>query len=88
MQKNKNARKRKEMIGSVISDRMDKTVVVRVGGVTVHPVFKKTIKRFSKFKAHDEKNSAKIGDLVRIIESRPISKTKCWRVVEVVEKAK
>ncbi|OGW75171.1 MAG: 30S ribosomal protein S17, partial [Omnitrophica bacterium RBG_13_46_9] len=66
----------KEMVGRVLSDKMHKTIVVNVGRLTAHPVFKKTVKRFNKFKAHDEKNAAKIGDLVRIRQSPPISKDK------------
>lgn len=77
----------KEMIGTVVSDKPDKTVIVKVGHLTVHPVFKKTLKRYNKFKAHDEKNKAKTGDTVKIRESRPISKNKCWRLIEVVKKA-
>ncbi|MBL7156883.1 MAG: 30S ribosomal protein S17 [Candidatus Omnitrophica bacterium] len=88
MPKNKNIRKRKEMIGTVVSDKMDKTIIVSVSRTTVHPVFRKIMKRFSKFTAHDEKNSAKKGDMVKIRESRPLSKNKRWGLVEIIEKAK
>jgi len=75
------------MIGIVVSDKMDKTVVVKVSHLIVHPVFKKTIKKYNKFKAHDEKNSAKIGDTIKIREARPISKNKCWRLIKIIAKA-
>lgn len=88
MRKNKAKRVQKEMTGTVVSDRMNKTIVVKVGRLSVHPVFKKTIKRYGKFKVHDEKNTARIGDSVKIRETRPISKDKCWRLVEITEKAK
>ncbi len=70
--------------GEVISDRMDKTVVVAVKRLSQHPVYKKTIKKVTKFKAHNEENKARIGDKVSIIESRPLSKDKRWRVLEVI----
>ena len=79
--------KRKERIGVVVSDKMDKTISVRVDWVTHHPVYRKIMRRATKFKAHDEKNSAKIGDTVKIQETRPMSKTKRWRLVEIVKKA-
>ena len=79
---------RKEKVGTVTSDKMDKTVVVIVERKIKHPKYGKFIKRSSKFFAHDEKNEAHTGDLVRISETRPLSKNKCWRLVEVVEKAK
>ncbi len=79
---------RKSRIGVVVSDKMDKTAVVAVERLVQHPVYKKFIKRTSKFKAHDEKNECKIGDKVRIVETRPLSKTKRWRVVEILEKVK
>lgn len=71
--------------GEVISDRSDKTVLVAVKRLTQHPVYKKTVKKISKFKAHDEENRAKVGDKVTIIESRPLSKYKRWRVIKVLE---
>jgi small subunit ribosomal protein S17 len=79
---------RKERIGTVVSDKMDKTVVVRVERQFAHAIYKKIIKRTERFKAHDEKNDAHVGDTVRIEETRPISKEKRWRVVEVLERAK
>ena len=79
-------RVQKEMIGTVISARPDKTIVVKVGYLAVHPIFKKTVKRYNKFKAHDEKNEARTGDAVKIRETRPISKDKCWRLIEIVKK--
>ncbi|MEY4387178.1 MAG: ribosomal protein [Verrucomicrobiota bacterium] len=78
---------RKERVGEVISNKMSKTVVVRVMRRHPHPQFKKVITSFSKFYAHDEKQEAKIGDRVRIVETRPLSKLKRWRLVEVVERA-
>lgn len=78
---------RKERTGVVVSDKMNKTISVRVDWVTHHPVYKKIMRRASKFKAHDENNSAKIGDTVRIQETRPTSKTKRWRLVEIIKKA-
>jgi len=74
--------------GVVLSDKMDKTIVVRVDSVTRHPVYKKVMRRSRKIKAHDEKNTANTGDKVKIVECRPLSKDKRWRLVEVVEKAK
>ena len=74
--------------GIVTSDKMHKTVVVRVESRVEHPEFKKVIKRYKKFKAHDENNVCKIGDKVLIVESRPISKDKCWRVQQILEKGK
>jgi small subunit ribosomal protein S17 len=76
---------RKVYTGEVVSDKMDKTVVVVVKRLAQHPVYKKTIRKASKFKAHDEENRAKIGDTVTIIESRPLSKDKRWKVIKVVE---
>jgi small subunit ribosomal protein S17 len=74
--------------GVVVSAAMDKTIVVRVDSVKSHPRYKKVIRRSSKFHAHDEQNQAKAGDLVRIVETRPLSKTKRWRLAEIVEAAK
>ena len=79
---------RKERVGRVISDRMEKTVVVQVATLKRHPLYKKTIQHRVKFKAHDEQNECKVGDLVRITETRPISKEKRWRVAEIIEKAR
>ena len=74
--------------GRVISDKMDKTVVVEVRDATKHRTYTKIVRRNKRLKAHDESNSAGLGDTVRIMETRPLSKTKRWRVVEIVEKAK
>lgn len=79
---------RKTRVGTVVSDKMDKTVVVAIMTSVKHPLYKKIIKRTVKFKAHDEKNECRTGDRVRIMETRPLSKDKRWRVVEIVEKAK
>jgi len=73
--------------GTVVSDKMDKTVVVRVERLTEHPRYKKVIRRAKKFKAHDETNQCHVGDLVEIVETRPLSKDKRWRVTEIVRKA-
>ena len=81
-------RLRKERIGLVVSDKMDKTIVVQVERKMKHPIYGKYVKKTSKFSAHDEKNDSNIGDLVRIMETRPLSKNKCWRVVEIIERAK
>ena len=79
---------RKTRVGTVVSDKMDKTIVVAIEDNVSHPLYKKIIKRTVKFKAHDEKNEAKAGDRVKIMETRPLSKDKRWRLVEIVEKAK
>lgn len=79
---------RKVRVGTVVSDRMDKTVVVAVERTIRHPLYKRTIKRTTKFMAHDEENQSKVGDKVRLMETRPLSKRKRWRVVEIVERAK
>ena len=78
---------RKTMIGTVVSDKMDKTVVVAVETSVAHKIYKKTVKRTLKVKAHDEENNCKVGDKVKIMETRPLSRDKRWRVVEIVEKA-
>ena len=80
-------KKSKEITGTVVSARMDKTIVVRAWRMALHPVFKKRVKKFNKFKAHDGKNSAKAGDTVRIRSIRPLSRDKRWRLVKVLEKA-
>jgi small subunit ribosomal protein S17 len=80
------ANPRKERVGEVVSNRMAKTIVVRVERRFRHPRFRKVITRYKKFYAHDEKNQAQVGDRVRIAETRPLSKTKCWRLVEIVER--
>ena len=78
---------RKTRMGQVVSDKMDKTVVVAVERLERHPLYKKTIRRTTKFKAHDENNECRIGDQVQIMETRPLSKDKRWRVVSVVKRA-
>ena len=78
---------RKVMVGTVTSDKMDKTVVVAVEDSVRHGVYGKTVKRTYKLKAHDEENACQIGDKVKVMETRPLSKDKRWRVVEIVEKA-
>ena len=80
--------RRQERRGVVVSDAMDKTIVVKVDTVKAHPRYKKVVRRSTKFHAHDEQNAAKTGDLVRIVETRPLSKTKNWRLAEVLEAAK
>ena len=79
---------RKTRTGVVVSDKMDKTVVVSISTKVRHPLYGKMVNRTRKFKAHDEENQCGIGDTVRIMETRPISKDKRWRVVEIIEKAK
>lgn len=79
---------RKERIGVVVSNKMDKSIVILVERKVKHPKYGKFVKKSSKFMAHDEKNEAGMGDIVRIMETRPLSKNKCWRLVEIVEKAK
>jgi len=80
-------RKRKTRLGRVVSNKMDKTVVVTVETRRHHPVYKKTVRRISRYKVHDEKNECQPGDTVRLEETRPLSKEKRWRVVEIVTKA-
>jgi small subunit ribosomal protein S17 len=79
---------KKEFTGIVKSDKMDKTIVVSVQTTTLHPLYKKYVVRIKKLKAHDEKNEAKAGDRVRVVECRPVSKKKCWKLVEILERAK
>ena len=79
---------RKTKVGKVISDKMDKTVVVAIEEIEQHKLYKKPVKRTVKFHTHDEKNDAHVGDKVSLMETRPLSKTKRWRVVEVIERAK
>jgi len=79
---------RKERIGKVVSNKMQKTITVAVDRKVKHPIYGKFVNRTTKFKAHDEQNTAGIGDTVRIMETRPMSKDKRWRLVEIVEKAK
>ncbi|MBI4682318.1 MAG: 30S ribosomal protein S17 [Nitrospirae bacterium] len=77
---------KKIFTGNVVSDKMDKTVVVAVTRISQHPVYKKTVKKIAKFKAHDENNSCKKGDKVSIVEARPISKDKRWKVLDIVKR--
>lgn len=79
---------RKTRIGLVVSDKMDKTVVVAIQRLVKHPLYGRIIKLTSKFKAHDEANECKVGDKVKVMETRPLSKDKRWRVVNIIEKAK
>jgi small subunit ribosomal protein S17 len=79
---------RKVRVGKVVSDKMDKTVVIAVAEHVAHPIYKKIIKRTYRLKAHDERNECGVGDTVKVMETRPLSKDKRWRVVEIVEKAK
>ena len=79
---------RKTRTGKVVSGKMDKTIVVAVGDHVKHPLYKKIVKRTYKLKAHDENNECKIGDTVKVMETRPLSKDKRWRLVEIMEKAK
>ena len=81
-------RKLKTRLGRVLSDRMDKTVVVAVERQVRHPLYKKTMRRRRRYKAHDEANACRVGDVVRIVETRPLSKEKRWRVVEIVSREK
>ena len=79
---------RKTRVGRVVSDKMDKTVVVAIVDNVKHPLYKKIVKRTVRLKAHDENNACKVGDRVEVMETRPLSKYKRWRVVEIIEKAK
>jgi small subunit ribosomal protein S17 len=79
---------RKERIGIVVSNKMEKSIVVAVKRKVKHPVYGKFINKTTKFYAHDEENTSHVGDVVRIMEIRPLSKTKCWRLVEIIERAK
>ena len=86
--KSRAKRGKKEFVGIVKSDKMMKTIVVAVETLKLHPLYKKYVKRVKKVKAHDEKNDAKIGDRVRVIECRPLSREKRWKLVEILERAK
>lgn len=79
---------RKIRVGKVVSDKMDKTIVVAIQYNVKHPLYKKIVKRTYKLKAHDENNSCKVGDRVKVMETRPLSREKRWRLVEILEKAK
>lgn len=78
---------KKDLIGTVVSDKMNKTIIVRTMHKSKHPSYSRVTKRYNKFKAHDENNSAKIGDIVEIVETRPISKEKNFRLVKIIKKA-
>lgn len=80
--------RRKERVGVVVSNKMDKSITVAVERKMKHPMYGKFMKKTSKFMAHDEKEECNIGDTVRIMETRPLSKNKCWRLVDIIEKAK
>lgn len=82
----RNERKVRE--GIVVSDKMDKTIVVAIETMVLHPIYKKRVKKTTKFKAHDENNVAQLGDKVRIMETRPLSRDKRWRLVDIIEKAR
>jgi len=79
---------KREFVGIVTSDKMEKTIVVSIVSKTLHPLYKKYVTRTKKVKAHDENNEAKMGDRVRVVECRPVSKEKCWKLAEIVERAK
>ena len=79
---------KKEFIGVVKSDKMDKTIVVAVESKTLHPLYKKYVTRIKRLKAHDKQNDAKIGDRVRVVECRPLSREKCWNLLEILERAR
>ncbi|MFQ5456377.1 MAG: 30S ribosomal protein S17 [Nitrospirota bacterium] len=76
---------KKTYIGEVVSNKMDKSIVVKVGRLTQHPVYRKVIKRFTRIMAHDEKNECQIGDSVKIVETRPLSKRKAFRVIDIIK---
>jgi small subunit ribosomal protein S17 len=88
MEENKVRNLRKEKVGVVVSDKMDKSIVVAVKRKVKHPIYGKFVNKTTKFHAHDESNTCNEGDTVRIMETRPLSKTKCWRLVEIIERAK
>lgn len=88
MEENKVRNLRKERVGIVVSNKMDKTIVVAEKRKVKHPIYGKFVNKTTKFYAHDEKNDCNIGDLVKIMETRPLSKNKCWRLVEIIERAK
>ena len=88
MEENQVRNLRKEKIGVVVSDKMEKSIVVAVKRKVKHPIYGKFVNKTTKFHAHDEDNTCNTGDTVRIMETRPLSKTKCWRLVEIIERAK
>ena len=79
---------KKVFVGQVVSDKMDKTIVVAINSRRLHPLYKKYVTHTKKVKAHDERNEAAIGDTVRVVESRPLSKDKCWRLTQIIERAR
>lgn len=79
---------RKQRVGTVVSDKMDKTIIVTISSKVIHPLYGKTVNHTTRLKAHDENNECGVGDKVRIMETRPLSKDKRWRLVEIIEKAK
>ncbi len=79
---------KKALTGTVVSSKMDKTIVVRLERVKLHPLYKKSVKLHKKIKAHDERNECSVGDIVRVVETRPLSKEKRYRLVEIIQKAK
>ena len=88
MENNKVRNLRKERVGFVVSNKMNKSIVVAEKRKVKHPMYGKFVNKTTKFHAHDEKNECNIGDLVKIMETRPLSKSKCWRLVEIIERAK
>jgi small subunit ribosomal protein S17 len=88
MEENQVRNLRKEKVGVVVSDKMDKSIIVAVKRKVKHPIYGKFVNKTTKFHAHDEDNNCNAGDTVRIMETRPLSKTKCWRLVEIIERAK
>jgi small subunit ribosomal protein S17 len=88
MEENQVRNLRKEKVGVVVSDKMEKSIIVAVKRKVKHPIYGKFVNKTTKFHAHDENNTCNVGDTVRIMETRPLSKTKCWRLVEIIERAK
>jgi len=88
MEENQMRNLRKEKVGVVVSDKMEKSIVVAVKRKVKHPIYGKFVNKTTKFHAHDENNTCNVGDTVRIMETRTLSKTKCWRLVEIMERAK
>ncbi len=88
MEENQVRNLRKEKVGVVVSDKMEKSIVVAVKRKVKHPIYGKFVNKTTKFHAHDENDTCSVGDTVRIMETRPLSKTKCWRLVEIIERAK
>jgi small subunit ribosomal protein S17 len=82
------AKNKKQLIGKVVSDKMDKTIVIEIENIVMHPLYKKSVRRTKKIKSHDEKNECSPGDIVKVEETRPLSKEKRYRLIEIVEKAK